>query len=163
MYDAAATEEMELIMGATTALRTVRSHFNVPPGLKLNIIMSAKNEDTLKTVKHNADYINLLARLENFDIGLGLEKPRLAATAVFKDLSMYIPLEGIIDMGKERERLAKELEKLTVEVDLCRTRLENDNFVKKAPAEQLASMRQRLEEAEHKAGQVRTAMADLSV
>ncbi|MDD4003752.1 MAG: valine--tRNA ligase [Elusimicrobiaceae bacterium] len=161
-FDETAATEMELIMGATTSLRTVRSHFNVPPGLKLRVIMSAKTSGTLLTVRQNADYIALLARLDGFDIGLDVEKPRQSATAVFKDLSIYIPLEGIIDMGKERERLVKEMEKLETEVELCRTRLENENFVKKAPADQVASMRLRLAEAEHKAGQVKTAMADLA-
>ena len=161
-FDETAASEMEIIMGATTALRTMRSHFNIPPGIKIRTIASAKHAETLAPLKRNPEYVTQLAKIEGFETGIDLSKPALSATAVFKDLSFYVPLEGLIDFKCERERLVKELEKLGKEVEICSGRLSNPVFTQKAPPAEVKSIELRLAEAKHKSDQVSAAIADLS-
>ncbi|MFA6584820.1 MAG: hypothetical protein WCS77_11040, partial [Elusimicrobiaceae bacterium] len=125
----------------------MRSHFNIPPGIKIRTIASAKHAETLAPLKRNPEYVTQLAKIEGFETGIDLSKPALSATAVFKDLSFYVPLEGLIDFKCERERLVKELEKLGKEVEICSGRLSNPVFTQKAPPAEVKSIELRLAEA----------------
>ena len=145
-------------MGVTSAIRTIRSHFNVPPSLKVKAYVSAENEAALASVRANADYIKLLAKLEELETGVSLEKPASSATTVYGSLGIFIPLKGLIDFAKERERLSKELGKIDKEIATCKQRLENKSFIDNAPAEQVDAMKARLAEATAKAAQVRDAI-----
>jgi len=156
--DDEAEREMETVMGVTSAIRTIRSHFNVPPSLKVKAYVSAENEAALASVRANADYIKLLAKLEELETGVSLEKPASSATTVYGSLGIFIPLKGLIDFAKERERLSKELGKIDKEIATCKQRLENKSFIDNAPAEQVDAMKARLAEATAKAAQVRDAI-----
>ena len=54
-------------------------------------------------------------------------------TSVVLAGKVILPLEGLIDMDKEIERLEKELDKLQKELDRVDKKLSNENFVNKAP------------------------------
>jgi valyl-tRNA synthetase len=56
---------------------------------------------------------------------------------------VFIPLEGIIDLSMEKERLAKEIAKLDAEIETVRKKLGNESFVARAPAAVVAEHRQR--------------------
>jgi valyl-tRNA synthetase len=47
--------------------------------------------------------------------------------------TIFVPLEGIIDFGKEAQRLEKEMNKLEKELAAVSKKLENENFLNKAP------------------------------
>jgi valyl-tRNA synthetase len=61
------------------------------------------------------------------------KKPKSSATAVVGGATIFVPLEGIIDFGKETQRLEKEINKLAKELVTVSKKLENENFLGKAP------------------------------
>ncbi|MDD3928105.1 MAG: valine--tRNA ligase, partial [bacterium] len=63
------------------------------------------------------------------------EKPRKAMSAVVGDIEVYLPLEGLIDLGKEKERLTRELESAQIEIAKVEKKLLNSEFMQKAPQE----------------------------
>ena len=102
-----AESEMEKVQGIVYAIRNIRGEMNIPPSKKLNVIIksSAVNE-------YQIDYIKKLALIDKLNVGDKLEKPNASASAVFGDLEIYVPLEGIIDLDVERKKMAKELNRL---------------------------------------------------
>ena len=84
--------------------------------------------------------------------------PRVGSA--FGDL--YLPLEGLIDFDAERERLAKELEKVGKEIGKAEAKLGNPNFAERAPADVLEEQRQRLAEWQAKRDQINEAIGNLS-
>jgi valyl-tRNA synthetase len=54
-----------------------------------------------------------------------------------------VPLEGLIDFEKERERVQNQIEKLSVELNRLDAQLSNSNFVERAPADKVQGLRDR--------------------
>ena len=74
----------------------------------------------------------------------------LSGSAVVSGAEIYVPLEGIIDVDKERSRLQKELDKLSGLLERTGKKLQNEAFLTQAPADVVES-----EKAKQKDYQVR--------
>jgi valyl-tRNA synthetase len=85
------------------------------------------------TVEQYQDIIINLAKLDFLGITANAERPKSSATAVVGGATLFVPLEGIIDFGKEAQRLEKEINKLVNELTTVAKKLENDSFLSKAP------------------------------
>jgi valyl-tRNA synthetase len=73
-----------------------------------------------------------------------VEKPALATTQIIGDMEIY--LIGVVDPEKEKEQLNKQRLKLEKELEKSNSRLDNDSFVRKAPAEVVEAERKNLKE-----------------
>ncbi len=74
-----------------------------------------------------------------------LDVPKASAKAVLTGgAPIALPLEGLIDFDKERERLKNQLTKLNVESEHLEKQLSNQSFVEKAPAEKVQEIRDRV-------------------
>ncbi|MDR0734869.1 MAG: valine--tRNA ligase [Elusimicrobiota bacterium] len=157
----AAEAQMALLQGIITQIRTVRAQFNVPPGAKIKVLFSTSDAREQAVINKYFAYITALAKADNLVCGMDLTRPAQSATAVFANTAIYIPLEGLIDFAKESARLAKELS--IVETGIAnRTRmLGNENFVKNAPAGQVAKAKEELSQMQLKASQIKEAIAGL--
>jgi len=72
---------------------------------------------------------------------------------------VYVPLEGLIDIDKEIARLRKEEQNLVKEVERVTKKLQNENFLAKAPAEVVAKEREKEKEYREKLAKVRERIA----
>jgi len=87
--------------------------------------------------KYQAIIMNL-ARLDSFSVSQAGPKPVKSATALLEQASIYVPLEGVVDFNAEARRLEKEMRKINTELKTVTSKLENKNFMTKAP-EQIVS------------------------
>jgi valyl-tRNA synthetase len=78
-----------------------------------------------------------------------LNVPKASAKAVMQGAEIAVPLEGLIDFAKERERLENQINKLNVELQQLNGQLNNENFVAKAPVEKVQDLRGRVAEIEN--------------
>jgi len=125
---------MRLISGIITGIRNIRGEMNISPSLSLAVSAQSQDESTKKTVQQHRDMIINLARLKSLSVGNVVERPKSAATAVVNDATIFVSLEGIVDFEKEIERLEKEINKLTNESAMVSKKLNNEDFLSKAPA-----------------------------
>jgi len=65
---------------------------------------------------------------------------------VVGQLTVCLPLEGVIDFDAERDRLSKERDKATGEIEKIEKKLSNQGFISKAPEAVVAEQRTRLED-----------------
>jgi valyl-tRNA synthetase len=133
--DEEAEAHMGLISGIITGIRNIRGEMNISPSLSLGVSAQSQDELTRKAIQQHRDMIINLARLNSLSVGNAVERPKSAATAVVNDATIFVSLEGIIDFAKEIERLEKEIDKLTNESATVSKKLNNEDFLRKAPAE----------------------------
>jgi valyl-tRNA synthetase len=133
--DEEAELHMRLISGIITGIRNIRGEMNIAPSLSLAVSAQSQVESTKKTIQQHRDMIINLARLDALSVGHAVERPKSAATVVVDDATIFVSLEGIVDFAKEIQRLEKEINKLTNESASVSKKLNNEDFLTKAPAE----------------------------
>jgi len=157
--DAAAFAE---IMDLTAAVRNIRGELNVPPGRRGRAILRVADAARAEALQDRAAaMVALLGKLEAVEATPGGADPQPAGAAVVGDVEIFLPLAGLIDLGKERERLQKELGKLEGWLRGCRAKLANEKFVQNAPADVVDKQRELLAENEDKAAKLRERLASL--
>ncbi|HRW30371.1 MAG TPA: hypothetical protein P5227_10270, partial [Emcibacteraceae bacterium] len=88
--------------------------------------------------------------------------PSGAISVVVGEATYYLPLSGVIDIEAEKARLSKNLEKLEKEIAAVAGRLNNENFVAKAPDHVIAENKKGLEDAREKAEKINQALERLA-
>ena len=133
LTDPGAGAEMELIKEVTRIVRHLRTEVNVPPGRKVNVIIGA-DERPREILLEGRPYIESLAQAAVTVTGLPLEKPEQSVQAVAGvGVTVVLPLKGVLDVAREKARLA--LEQARLKEDLAKTegKLTNGSFLAKAP------------------------------
>ena len=132
MEDNTVDTTMDLLKDIVTAVRTIRSRMNVPPGKKADLVIRNVNGHRSK-IESFDEIIKILGRIEAITMGQNLEKPEQSATAVVQKMELFVPLKGLIDLDKENARLSKRLNELEGHLQGIEKKLSNDNFVTRAP------------------------------
>jgi valyl-tRNA synthetase len=89
------------------------------------------------------------------------EKPQDAATLVFGTIEVFSPLAGLVDLTAERARLEKELQAATQDVARRESKLANEQFVSKAPADVVQRERDNLTTAQATVERLRERLGSL--
>jgi valyl-tRNA synthetase len=132
LIDQASEQEMKFIMDVISALRTIRSSFKIPNSTKLRAHIKAAM-DHVKLIQRHHSYIVSLANISEMIIDREVARPELSATAILGEMEIYVPLEGVIDVGVERTRLTRELKRIQGDVARLETKLAHLDFLAKAP------------------------------
>ncbi|TDM03552.1 valine--tRNA ligase [Macrococcus hajekii] len=133
LSDDASKHEMEQLMEIIRAVRTSRNEVNTPMSKQIPMLIKASNETHLSNIENNRHYIERFCNPSELEIALMPGIPEKAMTTAVYGAEVILPLEGLIDMDKERERLTKELNKWQKELDRVNGKLANERFVSKAP------------------------------
>ncbi len=159
LHFAAEEDAMESVMNAIRAVRNRRADLNVPPSRKATLYIVT---DKCEIFKQGEAFINRLAYASELIVSdvapAGHED---MVSAVTSDAAMYMPMSELVDMEKELERLAKEIEKAEKNVAGLRNKLNNENFVARAPENVVAAERDKLEKAENLLQQLKESEARL--
>lgn len=130
--------EMLLIQEVTRSIRNLRSQVQLPPGRKAGVIIRAGGE-IARCLREESHQLARLAFAEPLTIEPDAVKPEQSLTAVIADgLELFLPLEGVIDVEAEIERLEKELAQVLSEMEKTEGKLKSGGFIKKAPPEVIA-------------------------
>ena len=131
--DAEAESKMRLISEIITGIRNIRGEMNISPMLSLDVSVHSQEDSTKETIQQYTDMIINLARLKSLSVENTEQRPKSAATSVVEDATIFVSLEGIIDFKQEIQRLEKEINKLASELTKVSKKLNNEDFLKKAP------------------------------
>lgn len=145
-----AIEEMKIVQDIIIKIRTLRSEMNISPAVQINAIFNVLSADNEKVLKNNESYVKQLAKINSIEIGSNVKRPSNSALAVAGGFEIFLPLEGLIDIEKEKVRLSKEIALAQQEVERTNAKLQNENFIKRAPATEVERIKTRLEEAKLK-------------
>jgi len=140
-----AERSMVKLIDIIVALRNIRAVWNIPQSAGISAIINAHDSADEKLINENADMIKRLAKVSEI-VSKNKEKPKGSATSVIGSIEIYVPLEGLIDLGKERARLEKEEARIDGLIKATESRLKDENFTSKAPEEVVESQRMQVGE-----------------
>ncbi len=160
--DPGAEIEMEIVQELVTAIRTIRSESNVPPNERVNVYVRFLDDTARDPANREREHVLALAKAENLHLDGFDAKPSGCIAMVTRRMEVAIPLEGLVDLDKERERLQKEVERLTGLLASVEKKLGNENYVKRAPEEVVAKDRERASRTAEMLDRVEQNLASLS-
>jgi valyl-tRNA synthetase len=130
------------------AVRQIRGEMDIAPSRKIPLLLqNAGTRDAALAEKHFA-YLSRLAGLENIrQLSPGETAPE-SATAIVGELTLLVPMEGLIDPKAESERLTRRIAKNESDIGKLKGKLGNENFVRNAPPDVVATDRARVAELE---------------
>ncbi len=145
--DEAAEAEFDLLRQMITRIRDAKKQVAVEPSRRIPIIIAAG--DHLQAIRRQSALISQLARTEEPVCKKQLaEKPANAIALLVEDIEIYLPMAGLIDIHKEKERLQQEITKTEQLIAQVRAKLSNEQFIMRAKAEIVQSEKDRLATAE---------------
>ena len=131
------------------------------PSQKIEAYVTNIDEDGAALVRSFGPAISDITRLNGLQVVQDQEKPDDAATYIFNDIEIYVPLKGLVDVDGEREKLERERTKAEASLKQVRSKLGNENFLAKAPEAIVAKERTKLEELEARLARISEAEAQL--
>jgi valyl-tRNA synthetase len=140
--------EMTIVKEVITAIRNIRGENQIKPGVSINVRLAPSDDRVQKILQQNKAQIVRLARLESCEIGEAGSLSKCAVSPVrLPDASVdvIVPLEGLVDIEEEVKRIQKAIEKTQKDVGVLTSKLSNENFLKNAPEDLVATDRANLE------------------
>lgn len=142
--DASATTELSWLMSVITAVRTIRAERDIAPGKPLPLLLAEGTDADRALLPRYRHYLIALARLESVEwLKPGDTAPESAVSLVGQ-LKVLAPLGSFIDRQAELTRLDRELERLRKELSKARAKLDNADFVARAPPHVVVQEQQRV-------------------
>ena len=155
--DDAVLAELAVLQEAITALRRLRSEMGLSPKLAFELLTRGEHAGVLA---RHAGAMKHLAGVTQQTALVG-EPPAGSATVVSRGVDMFLPLVGLVDLGAERIRLDKEIQRVDKDVSDIERRLNNPGFTDRAPAALVAEFQGKLAAARDKLKQLTASRAAL--
>ena len=160
---AADAERMERLIAAIRAIRARRNEMNIVPSRKAKVYIATKYSDSFN--ENTAVFFSRLASASEVEIAEGFDSSVISADdavqIVTDAASIFLPLSDIIDVEKEKEKLAVELKKTEGEIARLEGKLSNAGFVAKAPAAVVEGEKEKLAKYKEKLEGIKQAIAKL--
>ena len=160
--DATAEQDLGWLMRVVLGVRQIRGEMDISPARKLPLLLQNATPVDLLLAER---YQSLLIRLAGIEVPQTLSPGALAppaAAALIGELTLLVPMAGLIEPAAEVARLDKRIRKTREEITRAQQKLGNENFVRSAPDSVVAQERERLREfartlggLEHQLAQVR--------
>ncbi len=140
--DEFAEKEMDMLQKSIGTIRTIRSEMNIPVEKKATVIITGP-EKKLKILSSHEDYVKRLASVETLHLGDDTKKPKEATTGLVGNVEICVVLEGLIDLKAERKRVGREIKRLKELLSGLNQKLNNPQFVGKAPEQVIEKEKQK--------------------
>ena len=155
---------MELVKKVIAAIRNIRGENSIKPGVKIKVWVTPKDDHTQKLLGNNKSEIVRMASLESCELTEREDLKKCAVTPIRvgeSEIDVVIPLEGLVDIDKEVQRLKKAIEKQEKDIKILDGKLSNERFVKNAPEEVVEADKKLLSEIQSKMEEMREALLRL--
>ena len=155
-----AEAEIGWVVDLITEVRSVRSEMNVPASAQIPLVLVGVNADVRERALAWDETLRRLARIS--EITFADVAPSGSAQLLVRGAVAALPLKGVIDLDAERVRLTKEIGKLESEVVKIDQKLNNADFVKRAPEEVVEENRERRDDAQARIAKMQVALERLA-
>ena len=136
---------MNLIQTVITEIRTIRAEHRIPPRKKMILWINTHGESGKEIVTQCRRYIEDLAGISNIEFSESFDPNAKVLKGLAGRWELALPLEeDSLDLSQEKHRLERELNKVDQEIEKINSRLDNKNFVNKAPADVVEENKKRL-------------------
>jgi valyl-tRNA synthetase len=116
-----------------SSLRNIRSEVQVSPKEELDVLINTKEQEKADAILKNKAVLEKLESLKSLTVSTKIEKPKVYSSSIVDGNEIFVPLEGLVDFEKERERIQKEIDRLEGFLKGIKGKLSNKGFVDNAP------------------------------
>ncbi|MGD9613904.1 MAG: valine--tRNA ligase [Alphaproteobacteria bacterium] len=145
LHDPQAASEMDWVVAAITAIRAIRTEVNVPAASRLPLLVKDADAAAMERLEHHREPIQRLARIEHIEPVETVPEGGIAA--VVEGATLVLRVGDVIDLTKEKARLAKEIGRLDADLKKFAQKLGNPAFLAKAKPEVIEEQRERQTDA----------------
>jgi len=153
--------EMDLLQSLIRSVREIRSRMAIPDSRRLAVQVAPESTSQAALLQRHEAMFRTLAGVDQLRVEVGLKKPPSCASDVVRNCRVFVPLEGVIDLAKERERLGRRMADAEKHLAASDARLANDAFLRRAPDHVVAAERHRNRELRESLEMLRRNLADL--
>ncbi len=158
----AAEDAVEHVKDLVKGIRNVKTEMEVPPSRKAKVFIVTEDAGLRETFENMQSAYRLLAgvsevKVQADKLGIGED----AVSVVIPGAVVYLPLEDLVDLEKEKERLLKEKEKLAGELTRSKGMLSNEKFLNRAPKAKVQEERDKLAKYEQMMAQVEERLSQM--
>ena len=157
LIDEKAEGEIGWVIDLVTAIRSVRAEMNITAAIPL--VLAGAATETKARAERWAEFIKRLARVS--EISSASAAPQGSVQLVVRGEVAALPLKGVIDVAAERARLTKEMQKADADIARVDAKLNNPNFMARAPEEVVEEEREKREEAHARKAKISEALERL--
>jgi len=144
-FDEEAERQMAFLMETVRRIRALRADLGIPTA-KVDIVVACDDEQVPHLISDNLWWLQFVGRINEVRFVKEGETVPQAVSELVDGAEIFVPLGGIVDIGKLKERWQKRLSELAREMERVQARLTNPQFIERAPAEVVAAERQRFAE-----------------
>jgi len=153
------TDAIARTIDVITKIRYLRAENKIEPAIKIPV--TVYGHEFTDALSKNKDDIIRLARVSELTLKKSGDKLAGSATDVVSGIEIFVPLEGLVDTKKEKERLAKEIANLESYIKGLNTKLSNKKFTANAPKEIVDGEKAKLEEVQSKLDKLKEQLGNL--
>ena len=143
-----------------SSLRNIRSEVNVSPKEELDVLISTKEEAKAEAILQNKTVLQKLESIKSLTVSTSIEKPKVYSSSIVDGNEIFVPLEGLVDFEKERERIQKEIDRLEGFLRGIEGKLANKGFVNNAPANVVELEKKKKSDTEDSLAKLREQLKD---
>ncbi|MBW1972549.1 MAG: valine--tRNA ligase [Deltaproteobacteria bacterium] len=133
--DYQAYKDMTVIKEAINSIRNIRGEMDIHPSKYIDVFIYPKDDNALKILSEHELWIKELSKVEKISYLKEEEEPKKCAAAIGDRVNIFVLLEGVVDLDKEKKRLMKEISNIDTDLSFVKKKLSNKNFIEKAPRE----------------------------
>jgi len=160
LISAKVESEFESLQELVTGIRNIRAENNIPNSKQIDIYLNKINDNLSEVSSDILSYIKQLCNLDKVN-SIHNKPTGNYASKILPDYELYLSLEGLIDTGKQKEKLTKELENLTKFYDTLSKKLSNEGFLAKAAASVIEAEKEKQNNAKVQIDKLKEALAVL--
>ena len=149
-----AVEEMELLMGVISGIRNIRSEAEVHPSNKIEAFVVCPDNKKAGLISSYEAAISDMTRLSCLTVLGEANKSADAATYIYNDIEIYVPLKGLVDVESELGKLDRERKKVEVKLAQVNGKLKNEKFLANAPEQVVAKEQEKKSALDAKIGKI---------
>jgi len=142
--DEAIEQKMDFLQRIISSIRSIRSEMNVPPAKKAQLIFRTTDKAAEDMLHEHAHYLQQLGNIESIREFESENDLKSTATAVVDNVELFLPLAGLIDLEIEKQRMKKEIDRITSQIQGLEKKLSNENFLAKAPEKVVQQEKEKL-------------------
>lgn len=146
LIDEKTEEKLTSLQKMINEIRSIRADMNVPSGEYITTMIDTNDEELIELINEKKIYFEELANVDKIITGTGLDRPQSSARRVLEEAEITVPLQGIIDVKKERKRIKKELSRVEEELSGTLKKLDNEDFLTKAPKDVVKKEKEKRQE-----------------
>lgn len=161
LIDAEAEKQMDTVLELVGAIRNTRSQWGIKPNETIECHFAAAEKAGAHILKETGETLKFLLKLKDLNIHDQLPKTKDSAAGVVGSIKYSVVLGGLVDIAAEKAKMAKEIEASEKNIEATQSRLNNEAFVAKAPADIIAKEREKIELLSKKVKELKDVLKNL--